>query len=126
MNGNEYIVNSDFKLISPNLHDWEVRRIEFDLSNVTISLAQALEVESLYIQVRKVRSVSLFTDVVQNVVYDAYVFSPDAECNPLFGRVKNVLRIQRTLSTNERILFLEPAAGIEFALIGEDILIGSV
>ena len=58
---------------------------------------------------------------MQNVVYDAYVFTSEAEGNPLLGKLKKMLRLERELSAREQVLFLEPAAGIELALIGEDI-----
>lgn len=117
----EYRLDTYCRIMNPNIHDMEVRGIEFDLSTVIMLLAPTEGKVCLSVRFSKVQRTSFYTDVVQNVIYDGYVFSQINETFPLCVTAKRKLRMDRCLYTNEKIFFLEPAAGIEFAIIAEDV-----
>ena len=118
MNKIDYAVDHEGLLISPNIHDFELRRMEFEGQRAALFLAPPLKQVSLVIHIDRVDRIAYVSDTVQNVIYDAYLFISDQDNLPICAKAKDMLRRQRPLSPREILLYLQPAAGIEFAVIG--------
>ncbi|MEZ0168626.1 hypothetical protein [Microvirga sp. TS319] len=107
-------LSPDGEIVEPNLHDMELRGVDFSNPNdgIVLHIASSFS-DAIRIEITGIKVLSLTTDHIQNVIYAAYVLSADLLLKKpyLASFVSDVLKFDLR-GSQESFFVLEPASGI--------------
>jgi hypothetical protein len=115
---NTFLVDSNYMIESPNLSDCEIRTIEFQHPNLSLSLMDVVKEKIVTLKAEDVTFVSISSDHMQNVIGSLYIIdfrkSPEAVPSVVYEIMGKHGLFEDVGSAHRRgltMLVIEPVAG---------------